>query len=566
MSNNKSPSFTSLILPLARQKSFVATKALLFVIVAIFVAMCVVSSGEAILNPSPELLVSWGADYGPLSLNGEWWRALTAMFLHIGILHMMCNAWYLWVVGGAVEKVYGTGRFLVIYFLSGLAGSTTSLLFTPDLCSVGASGALFGVCGAALVFLHQHKNSIDSAVYTKAFNGTVMGIIAWLIIGRFANFDNGAHAGGLISGLILGALLMPDSTKLTKQLAAIGSAVFALLVLAEFMWATTIPIDMNNSYWSLRGIYLGAEGKYKESAEALDRQLELTPDEPQTLAYRAIYATQQGDFETAAKCAAKVKSEEAWVVFAAAQALAQVGNYDKAILLLDEFLATSRQSESTKQDRLSVLDVRARICMLENNYDEAFKTIAEALKIDYEFVPAIMLKAQALEAEGKQNEAIKEVEKTASIRVEPQDMQWHLNRAYTRYQLGDYKGCIEDCKSVTNDRNIHSAYGAILKYLALREIGDKDAATALAVDAEIVNRSWPYAVIEYFMNSINQDELLKLDSNDKLTEAKTFIGIDLLQNNDQKGREMLEWVQKNGNKFFLEYNLAKTVLKNSTPE
>ena len=101
---------------------------------------------------NPYLLILFGAKYNPLILEGEWWRLITPMFLHIGLIHLVMNSFALYYLGTAVERIYGRYRFLFIYLFAGFAGTLASFLFSPDSISAGASGGIFGLFGALLFF------------------------------------------------------------------------------------------------------------------------------------------------------------------------------------------------------------------------------------------------------------------------------------------------------------------------------------------------------------------------------------------------------------------------------
>src|SRR5215467_2579081 len=112
---------------------------------------------DRLLHTSSPVLIRWGADFGPLTLAGQWWRLLTAVFLHIGVVHLLGNLWYLFNVGPIAESIWGRRTYLFLYFFSGLAGSVISLWWNPLAVSAGASGALFGITGALLVSLRWGK-------------------------------------------------------------------------------------------------------------------------------------------------------------------------------------------------------------------------------------------------------------------------------------------------------------------------------------------------------------------------------------------------------------------------
>jgi len=125
--------------------------------------------------------------------HGDWWRLITAAFLHYGPLHLLMNMVALFWFGSLLEQRIGSGRYLLLYLVSGLAGSAGALLFDPTRPTVGASGAIFGVLGAGLVLERQRD---------YVFGGSALGIIVINLVFTFAipNISIGGHLGGLIGG------------------------------------------------------------------------------------------------------------------------------------------------------------------------------------------------------------------------------------------------------------------------------------------------------------------------------------------------------------------------------
>ena len=126
---------------------------------------------------------------------GEWWRLLTAAFLHGSLIHLGLNMFVLWFIGAPVEQAIGRGRFLALYIVSGLAGSAGALLFSPNAVTVGASGAIFGILGAALVLEWQRS---------YVLGGQALGLIVINLVLTFAipNISVGGHLGGLLGGAL----------------------------------------------------------------------------------------------------------------------------------------------------------------------------------------------------------------------------------------------------------------------------------------------------------------------------------------------------------------------------
>lgn len=158
------------------------------------------------------VLVELGANFGPLVDEGQVWRFLTAMFLHIGFLHLLVNGWALFQLGGLMELWVGSGRFAAVYLATGLSGSAASYLWSWQLreqaiISAGASGAIFGILGALVTFLARRRDRLTPAA--KSLLGQ---LLLWagfnVVLGLTTpGIDNAGHMGGLILGLVVGPFL-----------------------------------------------------------------------------------------------------------------------------------------------------------------------------------------------------------------------------------------------------------------------------------------------------------------------------------------------------------------------
>ena len=165
-------------------------------------------------------LLWWGAKDNQAIVAGQVWRLVTAMFLHVDLLHIAFNSYALVIFGTQVEQLYGRSRFLTMYFLSGLAGSAFSFLFSPR-DSVGASGAIFGLIGITGIYLYRYRKQLAGG-RNRLMN--ILSVAAYNLIYGFIvpGIDNWAHIGGLLSGLVLGWFLAPiyEMTPLTPLLSA----------------------------------------------------------------------------------------------------------------------------------------------------------------------------------------------------------------------------------------------------------------------------------------------------------------------------------------------------------
>jgi rhomboid protease GluP len=179
-------------------------------------------------------LIAFGAKTNRLLQDGEWFRLITPIFIHAGLLHLLLNSYALWVVGTQVEKLYGSARFLLIYLLSGVggvAGSYFGQIFLPkpfDSPSVGASGAIFGLFGVLAVFGFRYRREMPPTI-RRAMTAGVLPVIAInLFIGFSIPFiDNSAHIGGLLTGAAL-TLIIPYIAPGRERVSKTGLLIIAL--------------------------------------------------------------------------------------------------------------------------------------------------------------------------------------------------------------------------------------------------------------------------------------------------------------------------------------------------
>ncbi|MGQ9839355.1 MAG: rhomboid family intramembrane serine protease [Anaerolineae bacterium] len=160
-------------------------------------------------STSTRALVTVGAQVNSLVASGKVWRLLTAMFLHIGLQHIAFNAWALFSLGCDVEAFYGSIRFVILYFISGLAGNVVYYLLGPDILSAGASGAVFGMVGSQAAFFLLNRELFGSFSHERLANLAVLIGINLVFGFTVPGINNLAHLGGLISGFLLGLALTP---------------------------------------------------------------------------------------------------------------------------------------------------------------------------------------------------------------------------------------------------------------------------------------------------------------------------------------------------------------------
>jgi len=215
-----------------RESPFSLTQILFGANVAVFLAMALASG--SVVDFSGQIIVHYGANFGPYTLSGEWWRLVTYMFLHGGIMHIAFNMWCLWDLGRLGESLYGRWTFLSIYLITGIAAGLSSIAWNPGVLSVGASGAIFGLAGALIASFYLGEFSLPRVAISGTLRSLVIFAVFNLFFGQLFNgIDNAAHIGGLVSGLILGALiarLAPQSDAPLRRASVVGFVTLLVLL------------------------------------------------------------------------------------------------------------------------------------------------------------------------------------------------------------------------------------------------------------------------------------------------------------------------------------------------
>lgn len=185
-------------------------------LINVFILFVMVGSGVSWLMPDPEVMVQWGANYKPLTLNGDWWRLLTAGFLHYGIIHLAMNMFALFQIGQTIERFIGSWRFLIAYLIALVSGNVLSLAWNDISISAGASGAVFGMFG---VFLALLTTKLIARSVRRSLLMSMISVIGFnLLFGLQAGIDNAGHIGGLIGGILAGYAMVPALRRHDKSL------------------------------------------------------------------------------------------------------------------------------------------------------------------------------------------------------------------------------------------------------------------------------------------------------------------------------------------------------------
>ena len=215
-----------------------ATNALLVAIAIPFVIEVILGGPQALFNPSAEILFDMGAMQPIAVADGQFWRLFTAMFLHVGLLHIALNAYFFWLFGRMVEASFGRTWMVLIYVVAGFLASVASYAFGPvTTLAVGASGAISGVFGAFIAYNYRRRQHAMNAANLRLAL-TVIVLNAVIAIG-YSSIDWRAHVGGLVAGFALGYLA--DSSGPARQRAVVrfaGVATLVVIGIALVLWRT----------------------------------------------------------------------------------------------------------------------------------------------------------------------------------------------------------------------------------------------------------------------------------------------------------------------------------------
>ena len=184
-----------------------------YILVGLIVLIFFFTASQGALDNS-SVLIQYGSTYGPFMIDdGQLWRLFSSMFLHASNGHILFNSLALYSLGREIERIYGSGRFLILYLLSGLAGSLLSFAIRGYAeFSVGASGAIFGIAGVNLAFYYFYRERLGKFGQDQ-FQSMLRLVGINLLIGFvYISINNWAHIGGLIGGAILGYMMLPYYT------------------------------------------------------------------------------------------------------------------------------------------------------------------------------------------------------------------------------------------------------------------------------------------------------------------------------------------------------------------
>lgn len=267
--------------------------------VSVVVYALMVLSGVSVKDATPQQLIRWGADYGPLTLTREPWRMISAQFVHVRWDHIFFNMWCLYSLGATAEAIYKRTTYISIYLLSGALGSVASLAVYPTTPSAGASGAIFGIAGALISAFKVGRLPLPPSVLKAQLTNLFVFTGVNLLYGQFARgVNNAAHLGGLGAGALLGVIIAVAVRNRQQYRRARNIAIALLIVIIvggyftvrELRAATAVAAaHQRNGHEALR------QQKWAEAQSEFEAANRLQPNNEDVLVQLAIASIYNGN-------------------------------------------------------------------------------------------------------------------------------------------------------------------------------------------------------------------------------------------------------------------------------
>jgi membrane associated rhomboid family serine protease/Flp pilus assembly protein TadD len=384
-----------------------ATTVLLAINCLVFVLMTI--RGASPILPDTDQLLRWGANYGPYTLGGQYWRLVTCAFLHIGILHLGLNMWVFWRLGKMLEKLIGAFMVTGVYVLTGIGASLLSLSWNPMRVSAGASGAIFGIVGVLISLLYFAKLDIPQERMSR-LRGYVTRLALYnLFYGLFGHVDNMAHLGGLLTGLVIGFFLarsiVAQPQELFRQLRVLILAGCALLVIfVPVARAKSYAVELDRAQTALRN------RDYNAAIEHLERYNRAHEDlyGHAALGYAYQSAGRYPEAATEYQHALKLEPDSPAVEVALAEVYQAQGKSSEAVPL---FAKSISKAKSDSDDYLSY----GQALVATEDYHQAESVLRKAISLDGKNAQSHLELAKVLRALNRNPEARKEDEQAAVL-------------------------------------------------------------------------------------------------------------------------------------------------------
>ncbi len=386
-----------------------ATYVLLAINIGIFIIM--VARGVPLINPTAAHVLPWGADYGPYTLGGQYWRLITAMFLHFGIIHLLGNMWCLWSLGQLAEKLLGSISVLGLYLLTGIGASLLSLSWDPMRVGAGASGAIFGLAGALISVVYFGQLGLQPEGRRKLLGYVVRFAFINLLFGLKAHVDNMAHLGGLVTGLLMGLFLArtfnlaPDERPAKRKMIFVYSAIVLLVLFVPVAKAKQYAVEFAQGDAAL---------DHNDSAAAIAHLQKYVAARPEDAEGHALLATafQQAErFDEAASEFERSLAIEPDYPYAQVS-LARIYAYQKKT---DKALELFARGIPRVEPDAPAFYLYAVALKDAGKLPEAESKVRRAIQLDPKYVDAHKLLAEILALEGKKDDAAAEQKRVEEL-------------------------------------------------------------------------------------------------------------------------------------------------------
>jgi len=256
-------------------------------------------------STNTDTLIQFGAKFNPLIYEGEWWRFVSPILLHIGFLHLLMNSFALFYIGPAVERAYGKWKFFFIYLVAGISGSIMSFAFSPFL-SAGASGAIFG-CFGALLYLGVYNRK----VFFRTMGSNLLIVVGINLALGFVipNIDNAGHIGGLIGGFLAALIVqLPHQKKILIRL--IGMIGTIVLLFCLFQYGMNQAKEQYSEYVAIKGQELIQNEKFEEAYTYLEESISADHTSNDILFLVSVAAIQLQKYDEAIEYLEKIISDD----------------------------------------------------------------------------------------------------------------------------------------------------------------------------------------------------------------------------------------------------------------
>lgn len=232
-----------------------------FAVLCLLMFAVTISHGAEWFKSTGVVEIVWGSNFGPSTIEGQWWRLLTYSLLHFGVLHLAFNLWALISFGAIAERLYGSLRYTVICVVAGVAGGMTSIAIQPNINSAGASAVIFGIFGALLVAQLRGAEAIPASVQRSLRNSTLFFVLVTLASGFvIRGIDNAAHVGGLVAGICMG-LAFHSPKRFVRIIAPAMLAVLIVFAGAGLARRAVSRPAVEVAYWQSIRWFLGGEAR-----------------------------------------------------------------------------------------------------------------------------------------------------------------------------------------------------------------------------------------------------------------------------------------------------------------